>query len=97
MNNTPEDLRLVMIDPKMVELVRFNGLPHLFGKVVITSYSIHYTKLYDFLRCLGMHPGVLVSNVGHLKQVFIQATGLRITSYNVCYTKLLRWFLHILA
>ncbi|MFC2053864.1 DNA translocase FtsK [Chloroflexota bacterium] len=33
MNNTPEDLRLVMIDPKMVELVRFNGLAHLFGKV----------------------------------------------------------------
>jgi S-DNA-T family DNA segregation ATPase FtsK/SpoIIIE len=33
MNNTPEDLRLVMIDPKMVELVRFNGLPHLMGKV----------------------------------------------------------------
>ncbi len=33
MNNTPDDLRLVMIDPKMVELVRFNGLPHLFGKV----------------------------------------------------------------
>lgn len=33
MNNTPEQLRLVMIDPKMVELVRFNGLPHLLGKV----------------------------------------------------------------
>lgn len=33
MNNSPEDLRLVMIDPKMVELVRFNGLPHVFGKV----------------------------------------------------------------
>jgi S-DNA-T family DNA segregation ATPase FtsK/SpoIIIE len=33
MNNTPEDLRLVMVDPKMVELVRFNGLPHLLGKV----------------------------------------------------------------
>jgi S-DNA-T family DNA segregation ATPase FtsK/SpoIIIE len=33
MNNTPEDLRMVMIDPKMVELVRFNGLPHLFGNV----------------------------------------------------------------
>lgn len=32
-NNSPEDLRLVLIDPKMVELVRFNGLPHLFGKV----------------------------------------------------------------
>jgi S-DNA-T family DNA segregation ATPase FtsK/SpoIIIE len=33
MNNPPEDLRLVMVDPKMVELVRFNGLPHLMGKV----------------------------------------------------------------
>jgi S-DNA-T family DNA segregation ATPase FtsK/SpoIIIE len=33
MNNTPNDLRLVMLDPKMVELVRFNGLPHLLGKV----------------------------------------------------------------
>jgi S-DNA-T family DNA segregation ATPase FtsK/SpoIIIE len=33
MNNAPEELRLVMIDPKMVELIRFNGLPHLLGKV----------------------------------------------------------------
>ncbi len=33
MNNTPDDLRLAMLDPKMVELVRFNGLPHLMGKV----------------------------------------------------------------
>ncbi|NTU76084.1 MAG: DNA translocase FtsK, partial [Anaerolineaceae bacterium] len=33
MNNTPDDLRLAMLDPKMVELVRFNGLPHLLGKV----------------------------------------------------------------
>ncbi len=33
MNNTPEDLKLAMLDPKMVELVRFNGLPHLLGKV----------------------------------------------------------------
>jgi S-DNA-T family DNA segregation ATPase FtsK/SpoIIIE len=33
MNNSPRDLRLIMIDPKRVELVRFNELPHLFGKV----------------------------------------------------------------
>jgi S-DNA-T family DNA segregation ATPase FtsK/SpoIIIE len=32
-NNPPEDLRMVMIDSKMVELLRFNGLPHLYGKV----------------------------------------------------------------
>lgn len=34
-NNTPDELRLVMIDPKMVELVRFNGLPHLYGEVEV--------------------------------------------------------------
>jgi S-DNA-T family DNA segregation ATPase FtsK/SpoIIIE len=33
MNNPPDDLRMVMIDSKMVELLRFNGLPHLYGKV----------------------------------------------------------------
>jgi S-DNA-T family DNA segregation ATPase FtsK/SpoIIIE len=33
MDNTPDDLRVVMIDPKMVELIRYNGLPHLYGKV----------------------------------------------------------------
>jgi len=34
-NNRPDDLKLVMIDPKMVELVRFNGLPHLLGRVEV--------------------------------------------------------------
>ena len=33
MNNSPEQLRIVIIDPKMVEMIRFNGLPHLLGKV----------------------------------------------------------------
>jgi S-DNA-T family DNA segregation ATPase FtsK/SpoIIIE len=36
-NNTPEQLNLVMIDPKKVELVRFNGLPHLIGKVEVEA------------------------------------------------------------
>ena len=33
MNNTPNDLKIAMIDPKRVELMRFNGLPHLMGNV----------------------------------------------------------------
>ena len=32
MNNRPEDLKMVMVDPKMVELTRFAGLPHIIGK-----------------------------------------------------------------
>ncbi|PJF40879.1 MAG: hypothetical protein CUN54_03695 [Phototrophicales bacterium] len=33
LNNSPDTLRMVMLDPKMVELSRFNGLPHLVGPV----------------------------------------------------------------
>ena len=32
--HTPETLRLLMIDPKMVELVNYNGIPHLLAPVV---------------------------------------------------------------
>lgn len=32
-NNSPDQLHVIMIDPKKVELIRFNGLPHLIGKV----------------------------------------------------------------
>jgi S-DNA-T family DNA segregation ATPase FtsK/SpoIIIE len=35
LHNTPGDLRLLMIDPKMVELVGFNGIPHLLSPVVV--------------------------------------------------------------
>ncbi|MDP6792446.1 MAG: DNA translocase FtsK [Anaerolineales bacterium] len=34
-NNSPSDLRLVMVDPKKVELLRYNGLPHLLGRVEV--------------------------------------------------------------
>lgn len=33
--NTPDDLRLIMIDPKMVELSGYNGIPHLYDRVVV--------------------------------------------------------------
>jgi S-DNA-T family DNA segregation ATPase FtsK/SpoIIIE len=34
-NNTPDDLRLIMIDPKMVELTLFDGIPHLLAPVIV--------------------------------------------------------------
>jgi S-DNA-T family DNA segregation ATPase FtsK/SpoIIIE len=34
MNNGPDRLRLLMVDPKMVELVGYNGIPHLVAPVV---------------------------------------------------------------
>ena len=34
MYNTPDDMKMIMVDPKMVELVTFNGIPHLLAPVV---------------------------------------------------------------
>lgn len=34
-NNTPDDLRLIMVDPKRVELTGYNGIPHLLAPVVV--------------------------------------------------------------
>jgi len=33
-NNTPDDLRLLMVDPKRVELTGYDGIPHLLAPVV---------------------------------------------------------------
>lgn len=63
MNNTPDDLRMVMIDSKMVELIRFNGLKHLYGKVETNIQRIlgvlrwvviemeHRYRLLEAARC----------------------------------------------
>jgi len=34
MNNTPEELQFIMIDPKRVELIAFKGVPHLMTPVI---------------------------------------------------------------
>ncbi len=36
-HNTPDDVQFIMIDPKRVELVNFNSLPHLIAPVVVDA------------------------------------------------------------
>ena len=40
MNNTPDDLRFIVVDPKQVDLVLFDNLPHVMGKVVTDVYDV---------------------------------------------------------
>ena len=39
-NNPPERVKLVLIDPKRVEMIRFNGLPHLLGPTEVEGERI---------------------------------------------------------
>lgn len=35
LQNTPDTLRLIMVDPKRVELTQYNGIPHLLAPVIV--------------------------------------------------------------
>jgi S-DNA-T family DNA segregation ATPase FtsK/SpoIIIE len=39
-DNSPDDLRLIMVDPKRVELTSFNNIPHLLGPVVVNMDEV---------------------------------------------------------
>ena len=70
MNNSPEDLRMVMIDSKMVELIRFNGLPHVYGRVET-----------DLNRILGVLRWVVVE-MEHRYRLLEAAHARDLDSYN---------------
>ncbi len=40
MNNTPDNLRLILVDPKRVELTGYNGIPHLLAPVVVDAEKV---------------------------------------------------------
>jgi S-DNA-T family DNA segregation ATPase FtsK/SpoIIIE len=49
LTKTPEQLRILMVDPKRVELTPFNGIPHLVGPVIVDAQEVN-TALRGLIR-----------------------------------------------
>ena len=69
-NNSPQTVRLVMIDPKRVEMVRFNGLPHLLGPAEVEG-----ERIIGVLRWL-------VQEMENRYSIFAQEGARNIATYN---------------
>lgn len=70
LSNSPDDVKFVMVDPKRVELVVFNSIPHLAAPVVVDS-----NKAVKALRWLG-------GQMDKRYRLFAQAGARNIESYN---------------
>lgn len=68
--NIPDDLRMIMVDPKRVELTAFNGIPHLLAPVVV-----------DVERVVGILKWVTGEMDGRYKK-FAKARARDIESFN---------------
>mgnify|MGYP002863075951 CR=1 FL=1 len=78
MQHGPESLRFVMVDPKMVELPGYNGIPHLYGKVItdveqvmgaLTWLLIQMDDRYQLFRDLG------VRNIDAYNAIMVKQKG----------------------
>jgi len=70
LHNSPDDVQFIMVDPKRVELVAFNGIPHLIAPVVVDS-----DKAIKALRWLN-------HEMDSRYRQFAQASARNIEGYN---------------
>ena len=85
LNNTPETVRFIMIDPKRVELTGYNGIPHLMAPVVT-----------ELERVVGVLQWVTREMDGRY-QKFAEVGARNITDYNLRLKKEGRVAMHYLV
>ena len=78
LGNTPEDLRLLMVDPKMVELVNFNGIPHLLSPVLVEVEKVVGTLrwvLREMDRRYKLFSAAQARSIDHFNQNLVSEGG----------------------
>ena len=84
-NNTPEDVRLMMVDPKTVELTVYNGVPHLLSPVVTQMdkvVGVLQWALREMERRYQLFASSTVRNIGRYNEK-MEANGLKKLPYIV--------------
>jgi S-DNA-T family DNA segregation ATPase FtsK/SpoIIIE len=78
LTRTPDELKLVMIDPKMVELTGYNGVPHLLAPVVTEMDKVVGTlrqTLREMERRYGMFAQLGVRNLDGYREKIADEPG----------------------
>jgi DNA segregation ATPase FtsK/SpoIIIE-like protein len=84
-NNTPDDVRLMMVDPKRVELTVYNGVPHLLSPVVTQMdkvVGVLQWALREMERRYQVFASTTVRNISRYNEK-MEANGLKKLPYIV--------------
>jgi hypothetical protein len=82
---TPDDVRLLMVDPKMVELSMYNGIPHLLSPVVIEVdkvVSLLKNGINEMERRYRLFSQIGVRNLDSYRKLRLEKIGKGDTSLN---------------
>ena len=80
LKESPEDLKMIMIDPKMVELSSYEGIPHLLAPVLTNPQEIENAlkwildtakARYDKIRGLAAYNNVTIRNIDEFNEKII--------------------------
>jgi S-DNA-T family DNA segregation ATPase FtsK/SpoIIIE len=86
LQNTPTELKFLMVDPKRVELIGYEGIPHLLSKVVVEMERVS-SALQWILREMDGRYRLLADagaiNIRDFNERVVPDTGVRILPYIV--------------